>query len=652
MANITNQGVPNVFTEGAIGDIYTDTKTGYKYKCISVITVNTAEGSTPYHTWVRIVENTSSGGSGTDGYSPTVNIEEIDGGHRVTITDVNGDQYFDVLDGEKGDVGLTDEEKEVYDEAINKAHEHINKDIIDSVTQEKIDNWDSKATEDYVDTKVADLVGSAPETMNTLEELATAMENNSEVVEVLDQAITNKADKDGTNATGDWSINITGNAATADSATKATQDANGNNITDTYASKEDLTNTSSEKDITGIAEGECPTITDSTDAPLLYTKIKGYTLQDGTPTPDAPVDVLGLGNNGSVELTACGKNLLDVITVSDTKNGLTITVNDDKSVTINGTATANTTIGIGTNETLRKRILNKEVIFSGSVGGSYNNYLMQIWNYNSNNEFIYSADGDSVPFVFTNSDSDFNLVIYIWSGVTLDNVTFYPMIRLASTEDSTYEPYQGTVATIPIDSPLYEGDYIEEYADGSGKIVRESNLFYCKTIKSYDISRDIALLQFEITNPSDTKRVLAKCNSFIQKLEYNFSYEHFYIEGNVINLFIRKDRFSTGLGNLQSEFTSYIQSNPIYFVYYLATPIETPLTAEQVAQFKNLYSFDNITNLSCDGEVSVQYYKNTDNGKIAKIVEDKVSNGDLSSFDFSTLSDNQVSQLKTQLGLS
>ena len=628
MANITNQGVPNVFTEGAIGDIYTDTKTGYKYKCISVITVNTAEGSTPYHTWVRIVENTSSGGSGTDGYSPTVNIEEIDGGHRVTVTDVNGDQYFDVLDGKKGDVGLTDEEKEVYDEAINKAHEHINKDIIDSVTQEKIDNWDSKATEDYVDTKVADLVGSAPETMNTLEELATAMENNSEVVEVLDQAITNKADSDGTNATGDWSINITGNAATADSATKATQDANGNNITDTYASKEDLTNISSEKDITGIAEGECPTITDSTDAPLLYTKIKGYTLQDGTPTPDAPVDVLGLGNNGSVELTACGKNLLDVITVSDTKNGLTITVNDDKSVTINGTATADTTIGVGTNETLRKRILNKEVIFSGSVGGSYNNYLMQIWNHNSNDKFIYSADGDSVPFVFTNSDSDFNLVIYIWSGATLDNVTFYPMIRLASTEDSTYEPYQETVATIPIDSPLYEGDYIEVYADGSGKLVRNNLRVVDPT---FDTWYDYYIVHTGYSHPLYS-------HPYCDKL--NYSDNHLEINSSGAISFLLLD------GQSIDDLAESV------FICKLSAPIETELTAEQVARFKQLYSFESLTNILCDGEVSVQYYKNTDNGKIAKSLEDKVSNGDLSSFDFSTLSDDQVSQLKTQLGLS
>ena len=52
------------------------------------------------------------------------------------------------------------------------------------------------ATEDYVDAKVADLVNSAPETLDTLGELATAFQENEEVVDVLNQAITTKYSAD------------------------------------------------------------------------------------------------------------------------------------------------------------------------------------------------------------------------------------------------------------------------------------------------------------------------------------------------------------------------------------------------------------------------------------------------------------------------
>lgn len=44
----------------------------------------------------------SSGADGVDGVSPTVSVEAIDGGYRVTITDVNGEASFDLLNGTDG----------------------------------------------------------------------------------------------------------------------------------------------------------------------------------------------------------------------------------------------------------------------------------------------------------------------------------------------------------------------------------------------------------------------------------------------------------------------------------------------------------------------------------------------------------------------
>lgn len=52
------------------------------------------------------------------------------------------------------------------------------------------------ATEDYVEESVANLVNSAPETLDTLGELAAAFQENDEVVDVLNQAITTKYSAD------------------------------------------------------------------------------------------------------------------------------------------------------------------------------------------------------------------------------------------------------------------------------------------------------------------------------------------------------------------------------------------------------------------------------------------------------------------------
>lgn len=52
------------------------------------------------------------------------------------------------------------------------------------------------APKSYVDGKVADLVNSAPETLDTLGELATAITEHKEVTDALDAAITQKVDKE------------------------------------------------------------------------------------------------------------------------------------------------------------------------------------------------------------------------------------------------------------------------------------------------------------------------------------------------------------------------------------------------------------------------------------------------------------------------
>ena len=45
------------------------------------------------------------GKDGEDGFSPEVSVEEISGGHRVTITDAEGPDTFDVLNGKDGKDG-------------------------------------------------------------------------------------------------------------------------------------------------------------------------------------------------------------------------------------------------------------------------------------------------------------------------------------------------------------------------------------------------------------------------------------------------------------------------------------------------------------------------------------------------------------------
>ena len=104
MANIELSSKPDRTTAGSIGDICTVTSTGEQYELVSIHEIKNDRKSEKTYEW-KLVENESGGKNGADGVAPIVEISEIVGGHRIIITDVNGPQTVDVMDGEKGEKG-------------------------------------------------------------------------------------------------------------------------------------------------------------------------------------------------------------------------------------------------------------------------------------------------------------------------------------------------------------------------------------------------------------------------------------------------------------------------------------------------------------------------------------------------------------------
>jgi|GEM_PF-1549365 len=165
------------------------------------------------------------------------------------------------------------------------------------------------------------------------------------------------------------------------------------------------------------------------------------------------------------------KNILELMPLggrSEVINGVTFTVNDDETVTVNGTATQ------GTYFTLRKNPdlpFNTDLILSGTPYDTSNNndFLMTYW---KSGEAQRVDAGRSVKFqAYTpETGKDVYLQIFIKSGYTADNILFKPMIRLASIADDTYVPYAMTntnltqnkigkfsdTTYVPVDSIAYD----------------------------------------------------------------------------------------------------------------------------------------------------------------------------------------------------
>lgn len=134
-----------------------------------------------------------------------------------------------------------------------------------------------------------------------------------------------------------------------------------------------------------------------------------------------------------------GKNLFDASTVpTTTLNGVTCVNNGDGSFTINGTAT-------GTSDTFFNLFRSQfNTNFGGTPLPSAEYRLTGVPSGAGSSAFYvyttpsYIADmGDGRTFTNTITGG----AIYIKSGTTVNNVTIWPMIRLASNGNDTFSPY-------------------------------------------------------------------------------------------------------------------------------------------------------------------------------------------------------------------
>lgn len=173
-------------------------------------------------------------------------------------------------------------------------------------------------------------------------------------------------------------------------------------------------------------------------------------------TDSADSKVLEFGLHGKAEQKQySGKNLLQNTAITRTLNGVTFTVNEDKSVTVKGTATAWTEVLVhNKKETFKKG--ETYVFTSGS----------KTWNPCC---FLTGLDGTTewrIDGFSCTPTEDVTVMcgIYVGSGITVDE-TFYPMIRKASITDGTYETYVGGK---PSPSPDYPQDI--EVAGESGSV--------------------------------------------------------------------------------------------------------------------------------------------------------------------------------------
>lgn len=248
--------------------------------------------------------------------------------------------------------------------------------------------------EKIVTDKVAEIVANAPEDFNTLKELSdwiytheesaaamnTAIQTNANSIESLMTDVNKKANSDNVYDKVTADSRFLGIDATAD---KAVADENGSNISETFSA---------------------------------------------------------VKNDIAVNKTTLGyqcKNLFKNTVVSQTAYGVTFTVNNDKSITTNGTATQTIYLNMGS----FYFEADKQYILNGCPsGGSETKYFLA---YDGMPGHQYDT-GSGTTFSVSESVTK-PILLVIKSGQTVSNLRFKPMLRYADITDSTYEPYKESV---------------------------------------------------------------------------------------------------------------------------------------------------------------------------------------------------------------
>ena len=272
-------------------------------------------------------------------------------------------------------------------------------------------------------------------------------------------------------------------------------------------------------------------------------------------TTTSPVSMSGVD---SVQVS--GNNLFVNNAVTETKSGITFTVNPDKSVTINGTNSTSGSVAFytGYNESLPagSYTLSGTSSLTGSaeieikikrVRGTFEWFSI---NSSLHTRTLNIATGDIIDSFY----------VIVRAGQTADNVKVYPMLNVGSTA-LPYEPYNGSITQLPIPRELHR---IGDVAD---KCITRVKSIYDKRIvldgtENWELRQGI---QNSFSLKMSELIITGVSNNYIPLTVYNRDTRTGIYLSNTINIIITDFACST-----VEELKAKLTENPV-IVYYQST---------------------------------------------------------------------------------
>lgn len=304
-----------------------------------------------------------------------------------------------------------------------------------------------------------------------------------------------------------------------------------------------------------------------------------------------------------------GKNLAEVTLAPGTYTGSGVTMNlrPDGSYTLNGTA-PNASI-FRLNQPQSDDVDSFPTICILKQGKKYRLSCCQLSLRNASKPngatSTVNAMNNDVIYIPTEDTEIIGIRVLLESGKTYNSSkVYYPGIWEDESEtDTEWQPFKRTSLSIPLTSPLYEGDKIcyvkpgDKYVNADGDtVVADGVLYGCYRENAtvvFDGSEDENWFIFAGSFQNvqrfacDTEYTYNNnvSNHFCDKLKYEIEdgdYDHFRLSGSATRInqfvvFINKD-----IANDVETFRTWLQSHNLIFVSELATPYFEPFVDQSI----------------------------------------------------------------------
>lgn len=355
-------------------------------------------------------------------------------------------------------------------------------------------------------------------------------------------------------------------------------------------------------------------LADSDNGKIQDMMIYGKSSQDGTPTPENPVEIKSVVNP-TVKLL--GSNILKIRDGEYQDVGCTITVSNGV-IKLNGTSTDNKRIylPIDTPSMLKE---GTEIIFCpNNIGGTEHLNKCYVDYSNENTKSLSIASNIvNTPYVIARQDAryEFKLSIKITGGNTFNNETWKPQILIGK-QITPFEPYKEQSIQLPITLNAIPVSSGGNYTDQSGQqwicdevdlergvLVQRTRTMVFSDSSGFKVERTDNGIRFlySVENLKKTDKQTADANAFCSAL----------VLGNARATWITPDIFTINnmtlfvrFKNITSldELRQYLQQTPMSLTAILVTPIETPLTSVEIADFNAFITYYPVTNISVNSE--------------------------------------------------